>query len=145
MSRMTKFLRQTCLVQPYLFEELVESELKGSVLSINLEGIKVEYKEGTLAICDAEGTTLPSSNSKPLVNDFGEIQYMPPIQCKCRRETSYQDVQTSNGSIVRSTTRYFLDSDIEIKPDYLIDGSVVLTVHSYVNQQGNVEGYEVYV
>ena len=105
MSRITKFLKQTCSVQPYL----------------------------------------TTDTSKPLLNDYGEIQYKPPITCRCRREMSAQDIQTSNGSIVRSTARYFLDEKLEIRPDYLIDGCVVLTVHSYVNQLGRVEGYEVYV
>ena len=145
MSRMTKFLRQSCLVQPYLFKELVEVSSEDSVLDVKLEGIKVELVDDSLSITDAEGYTLPKETSEPLLNDFGEIQYMPPIRCRCRRETSYKDVQTSNGSIIRASTCYYLDESVEIRPDYLIDGNVVLTVHSYVNQQGKVEGYEVYV
>ena len=105
MSRMTKFLRQKCVVAPYKI--------------------------------DAHG--------QPKANEFGEIEYGNPITCKCRHEISFQDVQVSNGNIVKSTSRYFLDESFEIKADYLIDGRAVLNVRSYVNPLGRIEGYEVYV
>ena len=105
MSRMTKFLRQKCQVQPYQLGE----------------------------------------DGKPALNDFGEIQYKDPIECKCRHEISYQDVQTSNGQIVKSTSRYFLDDKLELKADYLIDGLAILVLKTYTNAQGLTEGYEVYV
>ena len=105
MSRMTKFLKQTCVVQPYI------SDLKG----------------------------------QPKLNQFGEIQYDEPRVCKCRHEISYQDVQVTNGSLVKSTSRYFLDESLEIKADYQIDGHAVLSVSTYVNQFGKTEGYEVFV
>ena len=105
MSRMTKFLRQTCYIQPY--------EL------------------------DPSGA--------PKLNDFGEIQYQKPIKCRCRKESSYQDVQTGNGHIVKAVTRYYLDESLKIRADYLIDDRAILTVNEYVNAQGLTEGYEVYV
>lgn len=105
MSRITKFLRQSCYVQPY---------------NLGVDG-------------------------KPALNDFGEILYKDPIKCKCRFESSFQDVQTRNGQIVKSTARYYLDESLEIKADYLIDGLAVLTVSTYTNSQGLTEGYEVYV
>ena len=105
MSRMTKFLRQKCRVQPYEV--------------------------------DAAG--------KPVYNDFGELQYQPAKICNCRHEISFQDVQTSSGQLVKSTSRYFLDESLEIKADYKIDGRAVLSVSSYVNGLGLCEGYEVYV
>ena len=105
MSRMTKFLRQQCQVQPYQVNEAGE----------------------------------------PVFNDFGELQYMQARTCKCRHEISFQDVQTSNGQLVKSTSRYFLDESLEIKADYKIDGRAVLSVSSYVNGLGLCEGYEVYV
>lgn len=82
---------------------------------------------------------------KPKLNQFGEIQYNAPKVCKCRHEISYQDVQVANGSLVKSTSRYFFDTSVEMKADYLVDGRSVLSVSTFVNQRGDTEGYEVYV
>lgn len=105
MSRMTKFLRQKCLVQPY------EVDDKG----------------------------------EPVLNDYGELQYGPAKSCKCRHEVAFRDIQTANGQLVSSTSRYFLDESVEIRADYKIDGREVLSVSTYVNGLGQCEGYEVYV
>lgn len=105
MSRMTKFLKQTCQVEAYVIDE----------------------------------------DGNPEHNRFGEIIYQEPITCKCRREQIVKDVQTENGSIIRSTARYFLDEKVEIHADYRIDGHVLLTVEEYANEHGLCEGYEVYV
>lgn len=104
MSRMTKFLRQRCLLEKYVEE-----------------------------------------NGQPKLNAFGELQYQAPITLRCRHEQSYKNVETSNGSIVRSTSVYYLDESTEIKADYRIDGHVIISAISYINGFGNVEGYEVYV
>ena len=81
----------------------------------------------------------------PKLNKFGEIQYQPAQTVRCRRESSHKDVQTANGSIVRSTARYFLDESVPVKVDYRIDGATVVSVVDYINNMGIVEGYEVYV
>ena len=81
----------------------------------------------------------------PKLNDFGELQYAAPVSVKCRHESSHKDIQTTNGSIVRSTSRYFLDESVPVAPDDRIDGRVVVSVVEYVNGLGLVEGYEVYV
>ena len=81
----------------------------------------------------------------PKLNDFGEFQYGAPAVAKCRHESSHKDIQTTNGSIVRSTARYFLDESTPVAPDDRIDGKVVVSVIEYVNGLGLVEGYEVYV
>lgn len=104
MSRMTKFLRQQCLLQPYL----------------------------------------KNADGSPRHNDFGELQYSNGTRCMCRHEQLVRDVMTANGSMLRSSSRYFLDSSVDVRADYLIDGKVVLQVASYVNSIGQVEGYEVY-
>lgn len=104
MSRMTKFLKQTCVLETY---------------QLNADG-------------------------SPKLNDFGEIQYNAPAVCKCRRERCIQDVETSNGAILKSASRYFLDESVSILADYRIDGRVVLQVADYVNGLGRIEGYEVY-
>lgn len=105
MSRMTKFLKQTCKVEAYKLDE----------------------------------------SGNPAQNRFGEIEYEEPVVCKCRREQVVKDVQTQNGSLVRSTARYFLDEKFELKADYRIDGHVLLIVEEYTNERGLCEGYEVYV
>lgn len=104
MSRMTKFLKQTCLVE------------------------KLQMKNG-----------------KPVINDFGEFQYQEAVSAKCRHEQSHRDVQTANGSIVRSTSVYYLDEHLPIAADDRVDGKVVISVSEYINGLGRTEGYEVYV
>lgn len=104
MSRMTKFLRQTCQLEKFILE-----------------------------------------NGQPKLNTYGEFQYQPPVEVRCRHESSHKDVQTANGSIVRSTSRYFLDESHEVLADERIDGKVIISVVSYVNAIGAIEGYEVYV
>ena len=84
-------------------------------------------------------------NGQPKHNAFGELQYQPSVQLKCRHEMSTKDVQTANGSVVRTTSVYYVDESVPILTDYRIDGHVVISVISYVNALGNVEGYEVYV
>lgn len=105
MSRMTKFLKQKCLLQ--------------------------RYKELEEGVAD--------------LNDFGELQYLEPIELKCRHEVAHKDVQASNGSIVRSTSAYYLDETEPVRVDYKIDGKVVLSVSGYVDALGKIIGYEVYV
>lgn len=104
MSRMTKFLKQKCLVAPYQLDE---------------KGV-------------------------PLLNRFGETVYEAPTECKCRREKVVKDIIQSNGAILRATTRYFLDEKQEVLADYLIDGKAVLAAEEYINELGQLEGYEVY-
>lgn len=84
-------------------------------------------------------------NGQPKLNMFGELEYQEPITLKCRHEMSHKDFQTSNGSIVRSTSVYYLDDSVEIKADYRLDGHVIISAISYVNGLGVTEGYEVYV
>lgn len=84
-------------------------------------------------------------NGVPKLNDFGEIQYEAPVTVRCRHEMSHKDVQTTNGSVVRSTSRYFVDDSQLIRADDRIDGKVVVSVQSYINGLGQSEGYEVYV
>ena len=84
-------------------------------------------------------------SGQPELNDFGEFQYEASIELRCRHESSHKDIQTSNGSIVRSTSRYFLDESVPVEADYRIDGKVVISVVEYVNGLGKTEGYEVYV
>lgn len=105
MSRMTKFLRQKCLVQPYRVDKA----------------------------------------GNPALNDFGELQYEPAKSRSCRHEVVFKDIQTANGQIIKSQSRYFLDESLEIKVNYKIDGNIVIEVSTYINGLGQCEGYEVYV
>lgn len=105
MSRMTKYLKQTCEVTP--FEK--------------------------------------QKNGKPKLNKFGEVQYLPPTTCKCRHEIIIKDIQTQNGQLITSTSRYFLDESQELLAGYLLDGEPIINIETYVNEVGRVEGYEAYV
>lgn len=105
MSRMTKFLRQTCVLE--------------------------------IAMIDKDGESI--------LNEFGEYQYEAPKRVKCRHERSHRDVQTTDGSIVRSTSRYYLDGSVSIKAGDRLDGKVVVSVTDCINGLGLSEGYEVYV
>lgn len=85
------------------------------------------------------------SQGRVLLDKFGEPQYSAPVIIKCRREVTVQDVQTSTGAMLQSSTRYFVDSDHQIQADDRLDNKTVLKVQEYINQYGAPEGYEVYV
>ena len=84
-------------------------------------------------------------NGKTTLSIYGDIEYAAPVTTKCRREKHVSDIQTSNGAIVKASTRYYLDESIEILVDDRIDGHVVLNCEEYVDQFGFCVGYEVYV
>ena len=84
-------------------------------------------------------------HGKVVLNKFGEVQYGESQQLKCRREKTMRDVQTGNGAIIKSSTRYYTDELVQISADDLIDGKTVLEVEEYINQVGTTEGYESYV
>ena len=104
MSRMTKFLRQRCVL------ERVNRDLNGV----------------------------------PRLDKYGEPSYLPAMSLPCRREGYVRDVQTNTGSILRSSTRYFLDNTVEVLTGDKLDGKVTLAVAEYINGTGSVEGYECY-
>lgn len=79
------------------------------------------------------------------LDKFGEPVYMPAVLCNCRRERVSEDVQTTNGAIVRSSTRYFLDGTYAVDVEDLIDDKTILTMEEYINSSGTLEGYEIYV
>src|SRR5699024_7680097 len=81
----------------------------------------------------------------PILNDFGEIQYGDPKCIRCRREHLIRDVQTSTGSILKSSTRYFLDSSDEVHAEDKLDSKPIMELTEYVNGLGVTEGYECYV
>lgn len=105
MSRMTKFLKQTCRYE----------------------------------------TALRNPNGEIETNEYGETLYDTPVMVKCRREGVIRDVATSNGFIIKSVSRYFVDNTVAARVGDRIDNSVIAAVEDYVNQYGVIEGYEVYV
>lgn len=105
MSRLSKFLRQTC----------------------RLEVAKVDSK------------------SLPVLNDYGEYIYKPAKHIRCRKELLAKTVQTAEGELVTSTTRYYIDSTESIKVNDRLDGHVVVSVASFINEAGANEGFECYV
>lgn len=95
-------------------------------------------------LCSYE-PALRDSKGNVLHDKFGEPLYSDPTIIKCRREETIQDVQTSTGAILKSSTRYLLDGMHKIQADDLLDGKPVLKVQEYINQFGAAEGYEAYV
>lgn len=85
-------------------------------------------------------------DSGNIVHDrYGEPQHEPAKVIKCRREESVQDIQTSTGSILKSSTRYFTDDGQVIQAGDRLDGKQVIKAHTYTNQFGATEGFESYV
>lgn len=105
MSRMTKFLRQKCVL-----EQCIRNE-----------------------------------DGSPDLNDYGEFQYKFGVVIPCRHESSFKDVQTVDGSVVRSTATYYVDEKYKVAADDRIDGKVIVSVAEYINSLGKSEGYEVLV
>lgn len=105
MSRMTKFLHQTCTWKKAL-----------------------RKPDGTVQL-----------------NVYGEVQYDAGTSVKCRRETLIKDTLTTNGAVLKSQTRYFVDESCPVQADDMLDGRVVLFVSEYTNHLGATEGFEIYV
>lgn len=84
-------------------------------------------------------------NGNILHDKFGDPQYEASEIIKCRREETIQDVQTSTGAILKSSTRYFTDDKHSIKAGDKLGGKPVLKTQEYTNQFGAVEGFESYV
>ena len=81
----------------------------------------------------------------PLLNLYGDPQYGEAQTIRCRREHVLKDVLTSTGAIVKSTTRYFIDSSTVVKVGDLLDGSQVIDFADYIDRRGVCQGYEVLV
>lgn len=85
------------------------------------------------------------SKGEVLLDVYGSVLYKAVKRIKCRKEECIKDVQTSNGAILQSSTRYFIDNSVEVHADDKLDGKTVLQTESYVNHLGHIEGYECYV
>ena len=128
MSRITKYLKQSCQLSPSGRSTLLKEE----------HGNNVTFGEIRIILNnDAVGDTT--------MNKYGELQYAPEITLMCRREPCTRDIQTANGAIVRSTDRYYLDARRIIHNDDLLDGKVILQINGLVDQFGKLVGYECYV
>lgn len=80
-----------------------------------------------------------------LLSEHGDILYKDPEILKCRREKYARDIQTPNGSIVKTSSRYMLDESVEVQVDDRLDGHVVLACEEYIDHLGKCVGYEAYV
>ncbi len=78
-------------------------------------------------------------------NSFGETIYEPIVVTKCRREYATKEVQSINGTVLKSSTIYFTDETAPVKVDDRIDGRVVLMVEGMTNLDGFIIGWESYV
>lgn len=80
-----------------------------------------------------------------VLSEHGDILYEAPKELKCRREKYVRDMQTVNGAIVKTSSRYFLDEGTEVQVDDRLDGHVILACEEYIDQLGRCVGYEAYV
>ena len=75
-----------------------------------------------------------------------DVRFLPPQTVKCRKESYTKELATAEGTIVRSQSRYFLDSDTPVEAwRDKIDGRVILEVQDYPWLDGTIVGYEVTV
>ena len=105
MSRMTKYLKQTCTLQ----------------------------------------RVVRDSAGRAVLDKYGEVSYTSPRTVVCRRERYVKDILTTNGRLIKSSSRYYIDVDYQIRADDLLDGNPVVALEEYTNEQGECEGFELYV
>lgn len=86
-----------------------------------------------------------SEDGTPVMNTYGEYEYEEPVLVRCRVEPYHRITAATGGRFVNTSSRYFFDESVEIRPEDLLDGHVVLQVSQYCGSSGRVEGYEVYV
>lgn len=80
------------------------------------------------------------------LDQYGDPMYRAGSQTvRCRRERDTKNVLTTGGAAIMNTTRYFLDSSVQVELGDKIDGKVILTVSDYINSVGQSEGWEVTV
>lgn len=94
--------------------------------------------------CSFEAATR-DGNGLVALNEYGDIQYDIAKTLKCRREKYVRDMLTTNGSILKTSSRYFLDEGTEIQADDRLDGHVILSCEEYIDSLGKCVGYEAYV
>ena len=82
-----------------------------------------------------------NDSGEPARDTYGEALYEAPVTLRCRRERTTRDVLTASGSVLRSSSTYYIDETQLIRPDDKIDGHVVLTVEEYTNEHGGTEGF----
>lgn len=86
-----------------------------------------------------------NSKGEALLDKYGEVLYTSKQAIPCRREKYVKDILTSNGRLLKSSSRYFVDRDYQIFADDLLDGNPVIALEEYTNEHGKCEGFELYV
>lgn len=79
------------------------------------------------------------------VDTYGNILYGNAKILPCRREKCVKEILTNSGTILKSTTRYFLDTTANVESTDLLDDCPILEMQEYTNSVGDVVGYECYV
>ena len=102
-------------------------------------GSMLRHLNQTATWCSAQ----VDGQGNPVLNLYGDPVYAEAQTIRCRRERVLKDVLTSTGAIVRSTTRYFIDSSVTVKLGDLLDGAQVLDFADYIDRRGVCQGYEV--
>ncbi len=95
--------------------------------------------------CMHERLCRDGDTQEPLMNEYGELEYKSPAELFCRKESVVKEVETPNGAVLRSNTRYYLPPSVSLMVGDLIDGKQILSLESYTGRLGLHEGWVVYV
>lgn len=79
------------------------------------------------------------------LDNYGEYIYGPPQILKCRKEPSYERLNTGTGSSVLVGAIYFIDEKVQPEVDDLMDTDKVTAVFPYIDGAGILIGFEVHV
>ena len=88
---------------------------------------------------------MKEKSQQAMLDKYGEVSYTSPQTVACRRERYVKDILTTNGRLIKSSSRYYIDVDYQIRADDLLDGNPVVALEEYTNEQGKCEGFELYV
>ena len=95
--------------------------------------------------CTHERLCIDWYTQEPVMNEYGELVYSSPVELFCRKESVVKEVETPNGAVLRSNTRYYLPPSVSLTVGDLIDGKQILSLESYIGRMGLHEGWVVYV
>lgn len=88
-------------------------------------------------VLDPDGTTKLDVYGKPI--------YSEAVTIKCRKEPAKTQYNSSLGAFVNHTSTYYIDADVVVRVQDLMDGQLVQQVYEYRDGSGTLVGYEVYV
>lgn len=86
-----------------------------------------------------------AENGLPVIDSYGNYEFESPISVKCRYEPAKLNRISSTGQYVHYTGVYYIDNNVDVSVQDLLDGHIVLEVYPYIGGDGELVGYEVHV